>query len=110
MIGLGAVIFLTGLLIRMVSIRHMGKFNLAISMPERIKTDGIYGIVRHPSYVGSIVMFIGLAVLSIHIALIYFIVVFYLSRAIQEEVILRNLDSYKEYIMKTGMFFPKVCK
>jgi protein-S-isoprenylcysteine O-methyltransferase Ste14 len=86
----------------------MCNFDLSISVPDKIKTDGIYGIVRHPSYVGSILMFIGLSIISIKIALIYFVFVFYLSRAIEEEMILRNISSYRDYVNKVGMFFPRI--
>jgi len=105
---IGLLIFLIGLLIRFVSIRHIGEFDLSISVPDRIKKDGLYGIVRHPSYVGSILMFGGLSLISLHLAFIYFVFVFYLARAIEEEMILRQIDSYRDYASETGMFFPKI--
>ena len=102
------IVFLTGLLIRLIAIRHMGIFDLSISRPESIKVDGIYRLVRHPSYIGSILMFIGLSILSVQVALVYFVIVFYISRAIQEESILRESEDYRTYVSKTGMFFPKL--
>lgn len=104
---LPAILILTGLLIRYISIKQMVDFSLAINNVSDIRITGLYSIVRHPSYVGSMLVFAGLILLSIHLALMYMVFVFYFARAIQEESILMSNDDYKEYFKQTGMFIPK---
>lgn len=104
---LPTILILIGLLIRYISIKQMGNFSLAVNDVDDIKVSGLYALVRHPSYVGSLFVFAGLILLSIHLALMYMVFVFYFARAIQEESILMNNDKYKEYVKQTGMFLPK---
>ena len=102
------LLILIGIFIRLLSIRHMGIFNLVVEDAKTIQTDGIYKYARHPSYVGTMFMLAGISLISIHLALLYLAFMFFLSRAIQEESILLNNSKYREYHQKTGMFIPKI--
>jgi protein-S-isoprenylcysteine O-methyltransferase Ste14 len=58
----GLALIVIGMCIRFLSIRALGPFftvNVAIHSDHRLKTDGIYRLVRHPSYSGSLVSFLG---------------------------------------------------
>ena len=105
---IGLIIILLGLLIRVVTIRQMGDFRLNIVKPASIKINGVYKYVRHPSYVGSFLLFLGLSLISLHAALLYLVFVFYFARAIQEESLLMDDEKYREYAKNTGMFIPKI--
>jgi protein-S-isoprenylcysteine O-methyltransferase Ste14 len=80
-----------------------------------IANQGIYRFVRHPQYtslglwgVGMAILwprFIVLATLSIMFILYYF-----LARDEERRMVRQYGDSYKEYMRKTGMFFPRVRK
>jgi len=86
----------------------MKNFSLTIKDALVIKTDGFYKYIRHPSYIGSMIMFLGLILISVHVALLYLVFIFFLARALQEEYILSNNKEYLEYIKRTGMFLPKI--
>lgn len=61
-----AGIFFAGLFLRGWAIVHLGRFftvNVAIASDHRVVNDGPYRLVRHPSYTGSLLEFLGLAVL-----------------------------------------------
>jgi protein-S-isoprenylcysteine O-methyltransferase Ste14 len=105
---IGLVLILLGILIRLVAIRHMGNFMFQIDHPNKIVTDGIYTYIRHPSYVGSFLVFIGLSIISLHAAFLYLVFAFYLSRVAQEESLLMNYTEYVDYVKRSGMFIPKL--
>lgn len=80
---------------------------------QQVVSTGFYRYVRHPLYSSIIAMFYGaclvypnyLAFLSntcIFIPFMYY-------RAKQEEkLLLQNLDGYRDYLNRTGMFIPKI--
>lgn len=58
--GLALITF--GMIIRFISILTLGKFftvDVTVRSDHKIKKDGIYRLLRHPSYAGSILSFIG---------------------------------------------------
>jgi len=62
---LGSLLVGGGTFLRMVCYRHLGKyftFDLRLLQDHRLITDGPYGVVRHPSYTGGIVVIFGLAI------------------------------------------------
>ncbi|KAG9310931.1 hypothetical protein JVU11DRAFT_8804 [Chiua virens] len=59
----GTLLALSGTLLRMHSFRTLGPrftFELAIRPSHKLVTDGIYGVVRHPSYTGALGSTIGM--------------------------------------------------
>jgi protein-S-isoprenylcysteine O-methyltransferase Ste14 len=72
---------------------------------------GVFSIVHHPIYLGSILVYLSFVVLSLSIiALIIFITIiffyYYLCRY-EEELLIQNLgDNYKKYMDRVPMFFP----
>ena len=58
--GLGVII--AGMIIRFIAIRSLGKYftvDVTIREGHQLKTDGMYRLVRHPSYTGSLISFLG---------------------------------------------------
>src|SRR5664279_62984 len=58
----GTLIFVAGLAIRWYAIVHLGRFftvNMAISADHRLIDTGPYRLVRHPSYTGALMAFLG---------------------------------------------------
>ena len=52
-VGLG--LFLTGVLLRSLAVRRLGAaYSHRLRTPEALVTDGIYGTIRHPAYLGTI--------------------------------------------------------
>jgi protein-S-isoprenylcysteine O-methyltransferase Ste14 len=107
---IGVSLILIGYVIRVMCVLQMKKFDLTIRPQDEICDSGIYRYVRHPSYIGSVIMFIGMTLLSEKLALLALVFAFFLSRALQEENLLRNNPKYLDYMAKTGMFFPKLRK
>ena len=74
-------------------------------------TKGVFSIVRHPIYLGSILLYLGLVCITLSLAslvLWIFIVVFYLYISRHEEKLLleRFGDEYKDFKKKVPMLFP----
>ncbi|MCK4678845.1 MAG: isoprenylcysteine carboxylmethyltransferase family protein [Bacteroidales bacterium] len=73
---------------------------------------GVFGIVRHPIYLGSILLYLGLIVLTLSIisAIIWiFIVIFYyyISKY-EEKILLKEFGSeYEQYMNDVPMLIPR---
>lgn len=106
-IGIGLVVI--GLLIRAYGMKCLGKkFSLELkAQPEFIKT-GAYKYIRHPCYLGSILIIAGLSLICVPIAVMYLAFAFFLSRVVNEEMILSLNPDYKKYQKKTGIFLPRI--
>ena len=83
-------------------------FSLELRAQDNIIQKGLYKYIRHPAYLGSFCILVGIACFSEILSLIYLAFVFFVSRALNEERLLRNNPQYKEYQKTTGMFFPKL--
>lgn len=62
----GILIAAAGFIIRWTAITQLGKMftvDVSISSMHTLKTDGIFNIVRHPSYLGLLLIIAGLALL-----------------------------------------------
>ena len=90
-----------------------------VFMEERKKLQviqsGVFGIVRHPIYLGSILVFLSFVILSLSfLALIIWVVIaifyYYLCRY-EEAILIEKLGSdYKDYMKKVPMLIPKIRK
>lgn len=61
----GLVLIAGGMIFRFISIISLGRFftvDVTIRNNHLIKKDGIYRLIRHPSYTGSILSFIGFGI------------------------------------------------
>ena len=59
-----------GMALRWISIMYLGReftVNVAIIEGHRLTTNGPYKLIRHPSYAGLLLMFLGLGIHSNHI-------------------------------------------
>ncbi len=109
MIYLATILISVGLIIRIVSIVTLGEmWSLCIKKPSGYVETGIYKYIRHPSYVGSFFVFLGLAIISLSLCVMYLTFVFFLSRAVEEESLMDNIPGYSEYKKRTGMFIPRL--
>jgi len=119
------VLVISGLIIMIIGawFNIWGRYYLGKNWANQIKiyndhqlvTSGPYKIVRHPLYASLIWMFYASAFIyanwAVVIATSTVFVPFMYYRAKQEEKLLSGqFTNYKEYIKKTGMFFPKIIK
>ena len=71
---------------------------------QKVIDTGLYGIVRHPMYAATIILFLSMPLIlgSIHAFIIFFAYPFIIIKRIKnEEIVLENnLEGYKEYKQK----------
>ncbi len=73
---------------------------------------GIFGVVRHPMYLGAMLFYLGLVVgtLSIAAAVLWVIIVsfhYYIARYEEGLLIAKFGDYYREYMTEVPMWFPR---
>lgn len=65
-LALIALLFVTGSILRVWSITQLGvlrfKFNIAFRDQQTLKTDGLHGIIRHPTYTAMMLVVLAYAV------------------------------------------------
>jgi len=104
---LGGILIALGYVLRVMSAMKLGgQFSIYLVGQNSIVKTGIYSKIRHPSYAGSILIYCGLAMISIELAFIDLVFTFYLQRASLEESILASNPDYIEYMKKTKRFIP----
>ena len=111
----GIFLMLLGVLVRQWAIAVLGRFfslNVRIVEDHKVVDKGPYRWVRHPSYTGVLVTFIGLslAVQSLG-ALLILLVVFTFSYGyrmrVEEKTLLAELgDEYAGYMKRTKRILP----
>lgn len=112
---LGLLMIVTGMILRFISIRALGKFftvDVTIREDHQIKKNGIYRLIRHPSYLGSILSFIGFGIsLNNWISLIIIsipVIIAMLKRIRTEEKLLADQfgTEYTDYMKRTSRLIP----
>lgn len=113
----GLALFLLGLIVRWTAIMHLGRFftvNVAIAEDHRLITTGPYRYVRHPSYAGSLLIFLGFGLCTLNyysLAVIFLpVCVAFLWRIRVEEEALRGAfgERYDSYARSTGAVLPRL--
>ncbi len=112
---LGIFLMLLGIGVRQWAIAVLGRFfslNVRVVGDHRVVDKGPYRLVRHPSYTGVLITFIGLslAVQSLG-ALLVLIAVFTVSFGyrirVEEKTLLTALgDNYASYMKRTKRIIP----
>ena len=111
----GLILIVFGIIFRFISIWTLGRlFTVDVTIRDKhtIKRDGVYRFVRHPSYSGSIVSFIGLGIsLNNWISVIVIsipVIIAMLNRIKIEEKLLTDQfgDEYLDYMKKTYRLIP----
>ena len=111
----GLVLIILGVLLRIGAIRSLGKFftvQVTIKEDHKLKTDGYYTYVRHPSYTASLLSFIGFGVslnhwFSVLLAGGLACIAFAIRIRIEEKVLVANFGTaYEDYKTKTKALIP----
>jgi protein-S-isoprenylcysteine O-methyltransferase len=102
----GIILIILGNIIRYMGIRELKRnFSPYLKRPDEIITTGIYRIMRHPCYIGSIIFVAGVGLISLYFALLIVCVTFYIDRIFLEESIMPL--EYSKYKERVGVFYPK---
>ena len=112
---LGVALFAAGILLRWYSIVHLGRFftvDVSIAAGHKVINTGPYRFVRHPSYSGALLAFVGFG-LCLHnwvalLALLVPITAAFLWRIHVEERVLTDAlgDEYPKYASRTKRLIP----
>ena len=110
--AIGTVIVLSSFYFESISHRVLEK---AHSEPEEIKklvTGGIYSKIRHPIYLGRILLNVGfliiIPIIPMLVISIAFIIIWYLMALYEERLLIEKFGKkYKNYKKKVPMFIPK---
>jgi len=110
---LGLILTSAGYFVFIWSVVARGRYSVSWEMPENQKlvTWGPYRYVRHPSYLGYFLMFLGLFFIWPNLFTLFPLVAIpgYFRVTFEEERLLvqRFGDEYVEYQKKTGRFIPR---
>ncbi|WP_159474708.1 isoprenylcysteine carboxylmethyltransferase family protein [Dyadobacter sp. 3J3] len=112
-IGLGIIVL--GIVLRIAAVLSLGKFftvDVTIREDHKLKKDGVYKYLRHPSYFASLLSFIGFG-LSINswpgliLIVIAVMAVFIFRIKIEEKILIGQFgDEYVDYKKNTKGIIP----
>ena len=112
---IGLFVFVFGLALRWYSIGYLGRFftvDVAIHSGQRVIETGPYRFIRHPSYTGAMLAFLGLGLsLGNWWSLAVFILPTFLAFLVRIEVEERALaeamgEQYRSYQLRTKRLVP----
>ncbi len=112
---IGIIIIVVGMIFRFISIWTLGRlFTVDVTIRDNhtIKKGGIYSIVRHPSYLGSLLSFVGFGIslnswLSLFIITILMTIAFIYRIKIEERVLSDQFGTdYLDYKRNTYRLIP----
>ncbi|MDI3321062.1 methyltransferase family protein [Pinibacter soli] len=113
----GLIVIGIGILIRFIAVNSLGKFftvDVTIRQEHHLKKDGFYKIVRHPSYSGSILSFVGFGIslnnwISLFVVTIAVFTAFMKRIRIEERVLQNQFgEEYTKYAKETYRLIPWV--
>lgn len=114
---LGLILIFTGILSRIFIVRSLGKYftvDVTIRQDHKIKKDGFYSVLRHPSYAASLLTFLGLGLylnnwLSLIIACVPPFLAFSYRIAVEEKALVEQFgQDYLDYRKSTKKLIPYI--
>lgn len=112
---IGLAIIVIGIIVRFYAIWSLGRLftvNVTIREGHSIKKDGIYRIVRHPSYSGALISFAGFGIslnnwISLFTIVILVTAAFIYRIRIEEKLLIAQFgDDYLDYKMESYYLIP----
>jgi protein-S-isoprenylcysteine O-methyltransferase Ste14 len=112
---LGLAIIYIGIIFRMLVVKSLGKFftvTVTIRQDHKLKKDGFYKYIRHPSYLASLLSFVGFGIslnnwISLLLLSSAILFVFILRIKVEEKVLIQEFGTeYSEYKKTTKGIVP----
>lgn len=116
-VPVGVAVFFIGIGLRWYAIIHLGRFftvNVTIASDHQLVDTGPYRLVRHPSYTGALLAFVGFTLVvrnwvSLLVVLVPITVAFLYRINVEERALLEALgDRYRSYMARTKCLVPLV--
>ena len=113
----GLIVFVVGIAIRWYSIIRLGRFftvDVTISAGHKVVDTGPYRFVRHPSYTGALIAFIGYGLcvgnwIAFAVLLVPITAAFFWRMHVEEHALVEALgDDYRRYAARTKRLIPLV--
>lgn len=114
---IGIALMLAGIAFRQWAIAVLGRYFsvvIGVQKEQKVVEDGPYRLIRHPSYTGVLILYIGIglavqSLAAIIIGIILFGLVYGYRMFVEEKVLIRELgNSYVEYKKRTKRIIPKI--
>ncbi len=112
---IGLSLQVAGLCLRvwsMQTLRTSYSRTLRTTDDQNLTDDGPYGLIRHPGYLGSLLIWTGFAFESLSapvLATVALLFPVYVRRIVAEEdLLLRDLPGYRDYSLRTSRLIPYV--
>ena len=111
----GVIIIFIGIILRLFAVVTLGQFftvDVTIRQDHKLKKDGLYKYLRHPSYFASLVSFIGMGWtfnnwLSLLLLVVAILIAFINRIKIEEKLLIQHFGSeYTEYKKHTSGLIP----
>jgi protein-S-isoprenylcysteine O-methyltransferase Ste14 len=112
---IGGALMLAGIFVRVASARTLGRFysrTLTTEADQHLVTSGLYGLVRHPGYLGTITLFVGSGIAVDNFITIFVILAAilpaYVRRITIEERMLERIfgQEFTHYRARTRKLIP----
>jgi protein-S-isoprenylcysteine O-methyltransferase Ste14 len=113
----GLAIMVIGIIIRAIAIATLWRyFTVDVSIREghELVDRGLYGVIRHPAYTGSLLSFLGLGFafgnwLSVGIIAVATIAGFSYRICVEESALIEHFgDRYRDYMQRTKRLIPGI--
>lgn len=114
---IGIAVFAIGYIIRWTAVYQLGKMftvDVAIAGDHRLKNDGLYNLVRHPSYLGLMLIIVGVSMfmsnlLSCIVIVIPIFIVTNYRIAVEEKALTAEFGSvYEDYKKRVKKIVPGI--
>ena len=115
--AIGIFLMIIGIALRIITVFSLKSYftaDVAIHHDHKLKTDGVFKIIRHPSYSGSLLTFLGLGLtlgnwISLLIVFLPVLGVFLYRINIEEKALMNNFKGeYVDYQKRTWKLVPFV--